>query len=102
MIAVTEHAEGCVLAVRAQPGAKRNGVVGEQNDALKVAVTAPADEGRANKALVEVLAEALGVRKSQVELIVGTKSRDKKFLVRAVSPDELRARLTRLTGSTPP
>ena len=41
MIAITEHAEGCVLPVRAQPGAKRSGVQGERNGALKVAVTAP-------------------------------------------------------------
>ena len=60
MIPLTEHAEGLVLPVRAQPGARRNGVQGEQAGALKVAVTAPAQDGRANAALVEVLREALG------------------------------------------
>ena len=46
MIDVTDHAEGCVLPVRAQPGAKRSGIVGERGGALKVAVTAPPDAGR--------------------------------------------------------
>ena len=71
MIALAEHADGCVLAVRAQPGARRNAVVGAQAGALKVAVTAPPDQGRANKALAETLAAALGLKKSQVELIAG-------------------------------
>lgn len=84
MIQVTEHAEGCVLSVRAQPGARRNAVVGEQAGALKVAVTAPPDQGRANKALAETLAGVLGLKKSQVELVAGPTSRDKKFLLRGV------------------
>ena len=49
MIAVTDHAEGCVLPVRAQPGARRAGVQGEQAGALKIAVTAPPEDGRANR-----------------------------------------------------
>jgi len=85
VIQVTEHPEGCVLAVRAQPGARRNGIVGEQAGCLKVAVTAPPDQGRANKALVEVLAEALQLKRSQVELVSGPTSREKKFLLRGVS-----------------
>jgi uncharacterized protein (TIGR00251 family) len=61
MIAVTEHAEGLLLPVRAQPGARRSGVQGEQAGALKVAVSAPPQDGRANEALAEVLREALGL-----------------------------------------
>ena len=93
MIELTAHAEGCVIAVRAQPGARRNGVVGEQNGALKVAVTAPPDKGRANKAIEEVLAEAFGLKKSQVELVSGPTSRDKRFLLRGVSVEETQRRL---------
>ena len=93
MIAISEHAEGCVLPVRAQPGARRAGIQGEQNGALKVAVTAPPEDGRANQALAEVLREALGLRRSQVELIAGHTSRDKRFLLRGVTAAELAARL---------
>jgi uncharacterized protein (TIGR00251 family) len=93
MIALTEHAEGCVLPVRAQPGARRAGVQGEQAGALKVAVTAPPEDGRANQALVEVLRKALGVKRSQVELIGGQTSRDKRFLIRGLTRSELQTRL---------
>ena len=95
-IQITERADGCVLGVRAQPGARRNGIVGEQAGALKVAVTAPPDQGRANEALVDVLADALGLKRSQIELISGPTSRQKKFLVRGLTADTLRNRLRNL------
>ena len=98
MITVSEHADGLLLPVRAQPGARREGVVGEQNGALKVAVQAPAEDGRANKALVEVLREALGLKRSQVELISGAASRDKRFLIRGLTRTELEALLAGLLG----
>lgn len=93
MIQIAPHAEGCVLSVRAQPGARRNAVIGKQASALKVAVTAPPDKGRANEAIVEVLAEAFGLKRSQIELVAGPTSRQKKFLVRGISPADLTAKL---------
>ena len=96
MIAVTEHAEGCVLPVRAQPGARRTGVQGEQAGALKVCVSAPPEDGRANQALIEVLHKALGVKRSQIELIGGQTSRDKRFLIRGMTRVELQSRLLEL------
>jgi hypothetical protein len=96
MIAVTDHAEGCVLPVRAQPGARKTGVLGEQAGALKVAVTAPPEDGRANKALVEALREALGVKRSHVELLSGATSRDKRFLIRGLKKAEVEGLLALL------
>jgi uncharacterized protein (TIGR00251 family) len=96
MIAVADHAEGCMLPVRAQPGARKAGVLGEQNGALKVAVTAPPEDGRANQALVEALRELLALKRSQVELISGRTSRDKRFLIRGVTRAELEKRLALL------
>lgn len=93
MIEITEHAEGCVLPVRAQPGARKAGVLGEQAGALKVAVIAPPEGGRANKALVELLRETLGLKRSQIELLSGATSREKRFLIRDLSQTELTARL---------
>jgi uncharacterized protein (TIGR00251 family) len=98
MIAVTPHAEGCLLPVRAQPGARKNAVLGAQAGALKVAVTAPPEEGRANQALTEALRAALGLKRSQVELVGGAKSRQKSFLIRGLQPAELQAKLTALLG----
>jgi uncharacterized protein (TIGR00251 family) len=96
MIVLTDHEEGLVLPVRAQPNARRPGVQGEVNGALKVAVTAPPEDGRANQALVEELREALGVKRSQVDLIAGQTARDKRFLIRGVSRAELEGRLAKL------
>jgi len=93
MIAVGEHPEGCVLPVRAQPGARRCALLGEQAGALKVAVTAPPEDGRANKALVEMLRDALHLKRLQVELLSGKTSRDKRFLIRGLTPRELSSRL---------
>jgi len=93
VIQIGEHADGWVLPVRAQPGARKAGVQGEQGGALKVAVTAPPEDGRANKALTETLRAALGLKRSQVELLSGDKSREKKFLIRGVSAAQLRGLL---------
>jgi uncharacterized protein (TIGR00251 family) len=98
MIVITDHAEGCVLPVRAQPGARRSGVQGEQAGALKVAVTAPPADGRANEALVEALREALKVRRSQVELLGGATARDKRFLIRGLTRAELESRVAALVN----
>ena len=98
MIQISDHPEGCLLSVRAQPGAKRNAVLGEHAGSLKVAVTAPADKGRANEAIIEVLAEHLGVKRSHIELVSGPTSRDKKFLIRGVDREALADRLRRLDG----
>ncbi len=95
-ILITDHAEGCILHVRAQPRARRNLIVGAQAGALKVAVTAPPDKGRANESIVLVIADSLGLKRSQVELIAGATSRAKKFLVRDVKPEGLRSRLQAL------
>jgi len=90
VIAIAPHPEGCLLAVRAQPGARKAGVVGEQVGALKVAVIAPPADGRANQALTDLLRDWLGLKRSQVELASGATNRNKQFLIRGLTPDELR------------
>jgi uncharacterized protein len=91
VIAISPHPEGCLLSVRAQPGARKAGVVGEQAGAMKVAVTAPPEDGRANQALTELLRDWLGLKRSQVELAGGATNRNKQFLIRGLTPDELKA-----------
>ena len=93
MIAIQPHPEGATLAVRAQPGAKKNAVLGERAGALKVSVTAPPEDGRANAALVEVLKEWLDVKRSQVELLSGKSNRNKVFLIRDISVERLTERV---------
>jgi len=93
MIRLETHDDGVVLPVRAKPGAGRNGIAGEHNGALKVSVTQAAEKGKANKALVAVLAKELRLRKSQIELIAGRTSSQKRFLVREITIDDLARRI---------
>lgn len=95
-IALVDHKEGIILPVRAQPGAKRSGVVGLHGSSLKVAVNAPPVDGKANEALRQALAEALDLRPSQVELVGAAASRDKKFLIRGANREELEGKLARI------
>jgi len=96
VIELADHPDGVLLPVRAHPGARKAGVLGEQAGALKVAVTAPPQDGRANAAVVELVHELLGLKRSQVELIAGLKDRNKKLLVRGVTRSELAARIAAL------
>ena len=93
MIDITPHAEGAIIAVRAQPGAKRNEVAGIRERMLLVRVTQAPEKGKANKAIAEVIAKSLGLRRSQVELFSGETSRQKRFLVRNLTAEELSAKL---------
>lgn len=85
MIALEKHAEGTILPVRAHAAARRNAIRGEQAGSLQVSVTQAPEKGKANKAIVAVLADALKLRKSQFELLSGETSPQKRFLVRGVA-----------------
>lgn len=98
MIELADHAEGVILPVRAQPGASKNGIRGEQNGMLKVSVTQIAEKGKANKALADTIAKGLGLKKSQVELLSGDTQSQKKFLIRGVSRDEFAQRIQAVVG----
>jgi uncharacterized protein (TIGR00251 family) len=92
-IDVRQSRDGALLPVRAQPGSRRNAVVGVHAGQLKVAISAPPDKGKANDALVRVLAKALGIRRSDISLASGAASRDKVFVIVGLSLNELRRRL---------
>jgi uncharacterized protein len=87
------HAEGIILPVRAQAGSRRNGLRGCQAGLLRVAVTQAAEKDKANQAIMCVLADSLGLRRSQIELVAGQKSNEKKFLIRGISLPGLQTRL---------
>jgi len=82
-----------LLAVRVQPGASTDAIVGWQGEALRVRVSAPAREGRANAAVARLLASALRVPLSTVELARGAAGRDKLFRFRTLDAAAARARL---------
>ncbi|TWU05988.1 DUF167 domain-containing protein [Stieleria varia] len=79
--------ESITIEVHATPGAKRNLVGGQHDGRLRVSVTAAADKGKANAAIIKLLADALGVSKSSIELISGATNRQKKFRITGASSD---------------
>jgi uncharacterized protein (TIGR00251 family) len=100
MIALESHPAGVVLPIRAQPGSRKNELKGEQAGALKVAVTQVAERGKANRAILELLADELELKKSQLELLSGETSSQKRLLIRGISLADLAARLAaRLAAS---
>lgn len=101
IIKLERHYQGTILPVRAQPGARRNELRGEQEGQLKVCVTQVAEKGKANKAVVELLCKRLKLRKSQIDLLSGETSTQKRFLVRDVSIADLEARIEAAREKTP-
>ena len=77
------------LTVHLQPRASRDGIDGLRGDALKVRVTAPPLEGRANKALKKFLAGQLGISPAQIAIIAGQRSREKRLRISGISRAEV-------------
>lgn len=98
MIALEPHAEGVILPVKAHAGARRNAIEGVHDGSLRVSVTQAPEKGKANKAIAELLAKALKLRKSQLELVSGETSPQKKFLIRGVTGKELTTKIEELSA----
>jgi uncharacterized protein (TIGR00251 family) len=96
MVELQSTAEGVILPVQAQPGARRNGVTGVHAGRLKVAVTQAPEKGKANKAIIEVLAVLLQLKRAQLRLLSGETSSQKRFLVSGVDVATLAGRLESL------
>ena len=87
----SETPEGVVLNVRAQPRSSRSGIDGILGDAVKVRIRCAPVDGKANKELVETLADAFGVAKSSVVFKSGETSKTKRILLRGVMGERVRA-----------
>lgn len=87
------HEGGTLIDVKVVPGSSRDRVAGPLGSRLKVTVSRPPEKGAANRAVAQVLAEALGLKPRDVELAAGPARPEKTFLLRGLSPDEVRRRL---------
>jgi uncharacterized protein (TIGR00251 family) len=85
--------DGCTLAVRIHPGARRNAITGIHAEALKISLTTPPVDGRANEALIAFLAEALHLPKARIALLTGATSRSKTLRIAGKSAAEVQAAL---------
>lgn len=92
-LAIVASQDGVILKLRVAPGAARERVVGVHGDALKVAVRAPPEQGKANARVLDVLAEALGLAARDVTLIAGATARDKRVCIAKLTATEVRLRL---------
>ena len=86
------------IKVKVHPRASSNQVVGYRGEVLHLRVTAPPVEGRANAAVVSLLAGVLGVAKSRVRVVRGHGSRDKLVAVESLTVEEVRHRVSGSTG----
>jgi uncharacterized protein (TIGR00251 family) len=84
---------GVLMPVKVVPGASRSRVVGILDGALKVAVAAPPEKGKANKALIEILAESLDLPRNRVSIEQGQSSHHKIVLLQGANVDHIRDRL---------
>ena len=90
---LTPAADGCRLAVHVAPRAAANRLLGPYRGALKVALTAPPVAGAANAALIDFLAEVLGIPRSRITLVTGSTGRRKLLHIAGLTPAAVLARL---------
>ena len=93
MIDLRDSAYGCTLPIRVHPGAKRNEITGEHDGAVKISLTTPPTDGRANDALIAFLAERLNVPRASIVLLTGATSRSKVVRIEGKCAAEIQAAL---------
>ena len=93
MVAIQSSPTGVTFAVKLHPRAKKNGVTGEVGDALKLSLTAPPVDGKANAACIEFFAKLLKVPRSSVTIAAGETSRNKMSRVSGVTTELVQERL---------
>lgn len=90
---------GAALAIRVTPGANRNEIDGIMDDGtIRIRLTAPPVEGKANSALIEFLSKVLGVRRSDIEIVAGETSRNKLVTITDIDPQTVQERLLNQRG----
>jgi uncharacterized protein (TIGR00251 family) len=88
--ATSDRAGGTLLAVMARPRSRRPGVVGTRCGAVVVAIAAAPEKGKANAAILEILADLLGIAKSRLDLVSGATARSKMVRIAGLEPDQVR------------
>lgn len=95
-IFLRESKKGLTFDIQVIPHASRAELVGAQNGALKIKVTAPPVEGAANEACIKLLAKELGLKKSQMEISSGAKSRKKTVMIKDINKAELETKINNI------
>ncbi len=90
---VSKPTDSCILKVRVQPKASQNQVLGYDEGTLRLRVTAPPIDGKANASVIALLAKTLGVSKSKLQIVHGQSSRNKMVAVDTLDEQEVRRRI---------
>lgn len=90
---IRKTARGCKLTLFIQPKASKNEIIGPHNGALKIKITAPPVDGKANAALIEFLSDVLEVPKRNIEILKGETGRNKSVEILEISEEDLRRKL---------
>jgi uncharacterized protein len=93
LIPIQDTPAGASFAVKVHPRARKNAITGEIGDALKVSLTAPPIEGRANEACIEFFANVLKVPRSSISIAAGQNSRNKVIRVSGLTSEQVRRRI---------
>jgi uncharacterized protein len=99
MLTLRETEEGVTFAIRVLPRSSKCEVAGLQGDALKIRITAPPVEGRANEECIRFLAALLNVKKTQIIIASGHKSKNKRISVSGMTSEGIRAVLLKTCGA---
>ncbi len=91
---IRSNGQAVTLSVYVQPRASANHLVGLQGDALKIRLTSPPVEGAANKALIEFMAQYLGLAKSRIQVLKGGHSRQKLLRIEGISVEQFMEKIT--------
>lgn len=94
MFPVNETTKGVTFAVKVQPRARKNAITGTVGDALKLALTAPPVEGKANQAVIEFFANLFAIPRSSVSIASGETSRNKIVRIAGITAERVRERLS--------
>lgn len=90
-----DHSDGVLLSIRVLPGSRKEGILGVHGNRLKVAVHAAPEKGKANDAVIRVLADSLGLRRNQITLHQGVVTQHKVVLLEGISLQQAPALLSR-------
>lgn len=93
MLDIISTNTGIVISVKVQPGSGKNCIVGNLGGRLKLAVSAAPEKGKANKAIIELLAKTLHIHKSSIHILSGETSQDKKLRIEGITPENINTML---------
>jgi uncharacterized protein (TIGR00251 family) len=93
VIPIRDTPQGATFSIKVHPRAKRDAITGEVGEALKLSLTTPPVDGRANQSCIDFFAKLLKVSRSSVTIAAGESSRNKVIRVSGLKSEEIRSRL---------